>query len=392
MHIKKCVIIVLDSLGVGAQADAAEFGDAGSNTLGHICQWWEGKLKLPNMEKLGLGNIGNFSGISPTQSPAAFFGKMKERSVGKDTTVGHWEIAGIITEKPFPTYPNGFPVRIIKKFKEINNIQDILGNKTASGTEIIKELGEEHQKTGYPIVYTSADSVFQIAAHEETIPVNSLYEICEKTRKILTAPDNIARVIARPFAGKAGSYKRTERRKDFSLKPPKSMLNQVLKAGFNVISIGKIVDIFSKQGISEAIHTDNNTDGIKKLIPTIKKTKDSLIFANLVDFDMKYGHRNDPEGYGKALMEFDDAVPKIIEAMDEGSLLIITADHGCDPTYKGTDHTREAPLLIAYAKGVIRGKSLGNRESFADIAETVLEYFGAQSMGVGKSFKKEIFG
>jgi len=383
---KRCLIIVLDSLGVGAQYDAEKYGDSGSDTLTHICEWWRGKLHLPHMQKMGLGNIGNFPGISSVEKPTTCYGKMEEKSKGKDTTVGHWEIAGLITDKPFPTYPNGFPQEVIERFVAVNNLPGALGNRTASGTQIIDELGEEHEKTGAPIVYTSADSVFQIAAHESIIPIEKLYKICEEARKLLVSPHNVARIIARPFIGTPKNYKRTERRKDFSVSPPHdTMLNLVQKAGLDVVAIGKIHDIFSGSGITRSIHTKNNADGIQKTIAALEETESGFIFTNLVEFDMLFGHRNDPEGYGKALAAFDAKLPGIMSKLREGDLLIITGDHGCDPTFPGTDHTRETPLILAYSNG--QGQTLGTRKSFTDIAETVLEWLELPGMKVGESFK-----
>jgi len=383
---KRCLIIVLDSLGVGAQYDAEEYGDSGSDTLTHICEWWQGKLHLPNMQKMGLGNIGTFPGIPSVESPSACYGKMEEKSKGKDTTVGHWEIAGLITSKPFPTYPQGFSQELIEKFIDVNNLPGAIGNRAASGTQIIDELGEEHEKTGAPIVYTSADSVFQIAAHESIIPIEKLYKICEETRKMLVYPHNVGRIIARPFIGKPKSYKRTERRRDFSVSPPHdTMLDIVQKAGFDVVSIGKIHDIFSGSGITKSIHTRDNADGIQKTIEALEETETGLIFTNLVEFDMLFGHRNNPKGYGQALAAFDKELPEIMKKLRDGDLFIITGDHGCDPTFPGTDHTRETPLILAYTKG--KGHALGTRKSFTDIAETVLEWLKLPSMKSGESFK-----
>jgi len=383
---KRCLIIVLDSLGVGAQYDAEKYGDKGCDTLTHICEWWHGKLHLPHMGEMGLGNIGSFPGIPGVKAPTACYGKMEEKSKGKDTTVGHWEISGLITDAPFPTYPQGFPQELIEQFVTVNKLPGALGNKTASGTQIIDELGEEHEKTGAPIVYTSADSVFQIAAHESIIPIEKLYKICEEARKLLVSPHNVARVIARPFIGTPKNYKRTERRRDFSVLPPHdTMLNLIQKAGLDVVSIGKINDIFSGSGITKSTHTKNNSDGIQKTIEALKETEDGLIFTNLVEFDMLFGHRNDPEGYGMALADFDAKLPQIMEELREGDLLIITGDHGCDPTFPGTDHTRETPLILAYSNG--KGQALGTRKSFADIAASVLEWLELPAMKTGESFK-----
>jgi phosphopentomutase len=365
--IKRIILTVLDSAGVGELPDAYKYDDAGSNTLGHIGEALG--LEMPNMGKMGLGNIIPIKGTPEEKHPTAKYGKASEKSNGKDTTIGHWEIAGIIMEKPLPTYPEGFPEEIISEFEDKIG-RKTLGNKTASGIAIINELGREHEKTGYPIVYTSADSVFQIAAHEEIIPIKEQYRICEIARKICDKY-MIGRVIARPFIGKYGNYTRTTNRHDYSLMPVKeTVLDRLKTSGFDVIGIGKISDIFGGRGITEYTRTKSNMDGVDKIIEYIKKNNSGLIFTNLLDFDMLYGHRRDIEGYKKALQDFDLRIPEIINNMKDSDLLIITADHGCDPTFKGSDHTREYVPIIAYSKSIEPG-DIGTRESFSDIADTI---------------------
>jgi phosphopentomutase len=344
------------------------------------------------LAKMGLGNIAPIQGVNPVEKPAAYYAKMAEISKGKDTTTGHWEFMGIYTDKPFKTYPNGFPEELIKTFEERTG-RKVLGNKPASGTEIIKELGEEHMKTGALIVYTSADSVFQIAAHEEVVPLDELYRICEIARE-LTLDDrySVIRVIARPFVGEPGNFTRTANRRDYSVKPPApTVLNYLKDAGKNVIAIGKISDIYAGEGVTEAIHTKSNMDGVDQLLRTLEKDFDGLAFVNLVDFDAKYGHRRDPEGYAAALEEFDGRLPEILAALREDDLLIITADHGNDPTHHGTDHTREYTPLLVYGKKLADvGKSLGVRETFADVGATIAHNFAVQAPPIGRSFLNEL--
>ncbi|MBM4135862.1 MAG: phosphopentomutase [Nitrospira sp.] len=384
---KRVILIVLDGLGVGELPDAALYGDIGSNTLKHIAEA-VGGLHVPCLESLGLGYLGNFQGVNRVLHPRGAFGMMAEASAGKDTTTGHWEMTGLVLKKPFPTFPNGFPEEVISKFKEAIG-RDILGNYPVSGTEIIKDLGELHLTTGYPIIYTSADSVFQIAAHEEVIPVEQLYHMCEIARQILVGPYSVDRVIARPFTGKPGSFRRTPKRKDFSLAPPETtLLDKLQKEGIPTIGIGKIGEIFAGRGIGEIIHTENNEEGIEKTIEAILQIKRGLIFTNLIDFDMLYGHRNDVKGYANALKAFDQKVPKIINAMKEDDLLIITADHGCDPTTESTDHSREyVPLLISGSQ-VKGGTNLGIRQTFADLGQTIAEIFHVKPLKNGTSFAK----
>ena len=370
---KRAIIIVLDSVGIGALPDATEFGDAGVNTLGHIAES-VGGLELPNLQRLGLGNIGQFEGVAPVTSPEGSFGRMLEASRGKDTIIGHWEMVGVITEKALPVFPEGFPPEMVRQFLEVSGCRNILGNKAASGTAIIEELGELHVKTGHPIVYTSADSVFQIAAHEEIISVDQLYTICEAARRMCD-DYMVGRVIARPFVGTEGAFQRTPRRKDFPLKPPHATALDILKGnGLPVMGIGKIEDIFAGQGITRAIHTKDNSDGMRVLLEELSITMSGLIFANLVDFDMKFGHRRDPAGYAGALELFDKELGVLLERLTDNDLLILCADHGCDPTHIGSDHTREAVPLLVYSK-TMEAKDLGTRRTFSDIGATVLKLF-----------------
>lgn len=386
--IKSVVLVVLDSVGAGALPDAEEYGDLGSNTLGNIAHA-VGGLKLPNLQKLGLGNIIEIMGVPPAKTPLASFGRMAEVSAGKDTTTGHWEIAGIILEQPFPVFPNGFPVEFIQEFERRIG-RKTMANEVASGTEIITRMGEEHVKTGYPIVYTSADSVFQIAAHEEVIPLEELYSMCRTAREMLTGSLGVGRVIARPFIGKPGDFRRTPNRHDFSLEPVGvTILDKLKENRIPVRAIGKINDIFAGRGITETVHTQNNMDGVDKTREFISRSEKGLIFTNLVDFDSSFGHRNDPRGYADALEELDARLPELTELITEDKLLIITADHGCDPTTASTDHSREYVPLLVYGPGFKSGVNLGNRETFADIASTIAEVFKVD-FKVGKSFLDEI--
>jgi len=386
---KRIILIVLDSVGVGELPDAHKYNDEGSNTLGNMAKVLGG-LNLPNLEKMGLGNIISILGIEPQISPIANYGKMAEVSAGKESTIGHWEIMGLHLLKPFPTYPNGFPEEIMEKFHKAIGIKT-LGNYPASGTEIIKILGDEHIQTKKPIVYTSADSVFQIAAHEDVISVEELYEICRKAREILTGEHSVGRVIARPFIGKSGKFIRTKRRKDFSLEPTeKTLLDYLKEKGGEVLAVGKIYDIFAGRGITKKFPTKSNIDGINKIINLIKKNIGDLIISNLIDFDMLYGHRNNPEGYAKALVEFDQNIPKIIDSMKYNDILFITADHGCDPTTPSTDHSREYVPLLVYGKDIKAGINLGKRKSFADVGKTISEILKVKVDIKGKSFAKQI--
>ncbi len=387
--IERVVIIVLDSVGIGELPDASKFGDEGSNTLVNTARA-VGGLRIPNLESFGIGKIVNICGVSRSIEEKAFYGKMSEVSAAKDTTTGHWEITGVIAKKPFPTYPKGFPEEIIQRFTEAIG-RPILGNKPASGTEIIEELGAKHIKTGYPIVYTSADSVFQIAACEDTISVELLYGICKHARNILKGEHNVGRVIARPFIIKDGKYIRTERRRDFSLFPPEeTLLDKAVRKGYEVFGIGKIGDIFAHRGLTKEIHTSDNYDGISKLIECIKEDFKGIIFTNLIDFDMKYGHRNDPKGYAEALESFDNRLPEIVGALKGEDIIIITADHGCDPTTPSTDHSREYVPLLVYGERLEKPKSLGIRKSFADIGATVADALLISEFDKGESFLEEL--
>ena len=380
------VIIILDGVGIGELPDADQYGDRGSNTLGNISRVVNG-LKLPNLAKMGLGNIEDLLGVPVEKKPIASFGKMKEISIGKDSTSGHWEIAGVPVDFKFPVYPNGFPEELIELFKKETGVKGVLGNKPASGTVIIQELGDEHVKTGYPIVYTSADSVFQIAAHEEVIPLEKLYEICEIARKKVLVGDNtVGRVIARPFLGSDGKYTRTTNRRDFSVDPVSdTIIDYASKTGIRTFGIGKVNDLFNYRGIDVIEKTKSNKEGIQKIIKNIKGTENSFIFANLVDFDVYFGHRNNPEGFHSALIEFDKALPEILESLDETDALIITADHGNDPTTPSTDHSREYVPLLFYKKNKI-GRNLGIRETFSDVGKTVADFFAIDNTLKGESF------
>jgi phosphopentomutase len=387
--INRVVLIVMDSVGIGELPDAKLYGDKGSNTIGNISEK-VGGLKLPNLQRIGLGNIDYIKGIDGVDNPEGCFGRAAEASSGKDTTTGHWEIAGIILNKPFPTYPNGFPKEIIEEFEKRIGTKT-LANKPASGTAIIEELGDEHVRTGYPIVYTSADSVFQIAAHEEVIPLERLYEMCQIAREILVGEHAVGRVIARPFIGTSGIYKRTTNRKDFSLKPVnKTVLNYISQSGMEVCAVGKIEDIYGGYGITKAVHTKNNMDGVDKTIEYMKGDFKGLIFTNLVDFDMLYGHRNDVQGYANALKEFDSRLPEIISNLRDDDVLVITADHGCDPTTPSTDHSREYIPILFYGKALKSGVNLGTRKTYADIGKTIGELLGVEADIAGESFAKGI--
>ena len=367
--------------------DAAQYGDAGSDTLGNIARLRG--LKVPNLARLGLGNIKPLAGIAPAGSPAGAFGRCTLASPGKDTTTGHWEMVGIHLEKPFPLYPRGFPPEIMGEFERRIGRRS-LGNKAASGTEIIEELGAEHMRTGSPIVYTSADSVFQVAAHEEVIPVAELYRICEIAREILRGPNEVGRVIARPFIGKPGKFTRTPNRHDYAVPPPRGMLlDQLQDRGVEVHSIGKISDVFLGRGIRESDKTKNNADGMAKTLDAMQETREGLIFVNLVDFDQQFGHRNDVEGYGAALEQFDAWMPQFEQMLSPGDLAIFTADHGCDPTTPSTDHSREyVPLLVSGPK-IRAGVNLGLRATLSDIGQTVAANFGVR-ISKGASFLPEI--
>ncbi|WP_425800286.1 phosphopentomutase [Desulfitobacterium sp. Sab5] len=386
---KRAILIVLDSVGIGEMPDALEYGDQGSNTLGNIAKAMNG-LNLPNLQALGLGNIAPIQGVEPTDNPQACYGKMAEASPGKDTTTGHWEIAGVILEKAFPTFPKGFPQEFIQAFEEKIG-RRVLGNEVASGTEIIQRLGEEHVKTGRPIVYTSADSVFQVAAHEEVIPLAELMQFCETARQMLDGDMRVGRVIARPFLGEPGNYYRTSHRHDFAIEPPhKILLDYVQEAGLNVMAVGKIKDIYYGHGVTEFVLTTGNQEGVDKTLLYLKEEKSGLIMTNLVDFDMLFGHRNNVKGYAQALEEFDARLPEILACLNKEDILIITADHGCDPTTPSTDHSREYVPLLVYGQELQRGVNLGVRSSFSDLGQTVAEYLKTSRIPHGKSFLADI--
>ena len=388
MVFRRVIWMVLDSVGIGEMPDAAAYGDTGSDTLGNIAR--RRHLRLPNLCRLGLGNIKPLKGLPPVTAPAGAFGRCALASPGKDTTTGHWEMAGIHLEKPFPLFPNGFPRAVMDEFERRIG-RGTLGNKAASGTEIILELGAEHMRTGSPIVYTSADSVFQVAAHEEVIPLWELYKICDTAREILRGPYEVGRVIARPFEGSAGSFTRTANRKDYAVPPPRGMLLDVLDdRGIAVYSVGKIFDVFLGRGIRDYAKTKNNADGMARTLEAMQSSDAGLIFVNLVDFDQQYGHRNDVEGYAAALEQFDDWLPQLFAQEREDDLTILTADHGCDPTTPSTDHSREyVPLLVSGAR-VKHGVDLGLRPTLADIGQTVAENFGA-CIRQGTSFLPQIY-
>ncbi|MFU8802832.1 MAG: phosphopentomutase [Bradymonadaceae bacterium] len=384
---RRAVIMVLDSVGVGELPDAADYGDVGSHTLGHIADVIDG-FDLPNLQRLGLGNIEGIPQLSPVDSPGAAFGRMAEQSHGKDTATGHWEFVGIILDEPFKTFPDGFGPDILAPFIEKTGIDGVLGNKAASGTVILEELGREHMETGKPIVYTSADPVFQIAAHEDVVPLETLYEWCRIAYDIVI-PKGQSRVIARPFTGEWPNFERTANRKDFTFPPPReTALDRLTAEGVHVTGVGKIGNIYAQKGINDDIHTKDNNEGVEQTLRCLGD-RSGLIFTNLVDFDAKYGHRRNPEGYARALEEFDAQVPALLDALHDGDLLLITADHGNDPTYPGTDHTREYVPIIALIKGQTPSRDLGTRATFADVGATVAEFFGVE-WGVGESFLGEL--
>lgn len=387
MIFERIVWIVLDSVGIGEMPDAASYGDAGSDTLGNLAR--RRPLLLPNLCTLGLANIKPLTGLAPVAEPAGAYGRCALASPGKDTTTGHWEMVGIHLQRPFPLFPNGFPPEIVREFEERIG-RRTLGNYAASGTEIIQTLGDEHVRTGFPIVYTSADSVFQIAAHEGIVPLPELYRICEIARDLLRGPLEVGRVIARPFVGGSGSYERTANRHDYAVPPPKGMLlDQLQERQVPVHSIGKIFDVFLGRGITSSRRTKSNTEGMAETAAALKTIPRGLVFTNLVDFDSQYGHRNDVEGYARALQEVDAFIPSLMSAMEPTDLLILTADHGCDPTTPGTDHSREYVPLLVYGKQVKPAVDLGIRASLSDIGQTVAENYGA-SLRVGRSFLGEI--
>ncbi|WAA10504.1 phosphopentomutase [Fervidibacillus albus] len=387
---KRIFLIVMDSVGIGEAPDAEKFGDLGADTLGHIAERMNG-LHMPNMGKLGLSNIREIKGIPKAEKPMAYYTKMQEASNGKDTMTGHWEIMGLNIRTPFQVFPEGFPKELIDEIERRTG-RKVIGNKPASGTAIIEELGEEHMKTGALIVYTSADSVLQIAAHEEVVPLEELYNICKICRELtLDEKYMVGRVIARPFVGKPGEFQRTANRHDYALKPfERTVMNELKDSGFDVIAIGKISDIYDGEGVTKSLRTVSNMDGMDKLLQTFDMDFTGLSFLNLVDFDALYGHRRDPIGYGKALEQFDVRLEEVLEKMEQTDLLIITADHGNDPIHHGTDHTREYVPLLVYSKGMNGGEKMPIRETFADIGATVAENFHVKMPKHGTSFLKEI--
>lgn len=380
---KRVFLIVLDSFGIGEMEDAEAYGDKGTNTLQSVAS--SSEFDMPNMKELGLFNIDGVTCREGVEQPTARIARMKEASKGKDTTIGHWEIAGIISKKPLPTYPNGFPQEILEAFSSATG-RGVLCNKPYSGTEVIQKYGDEHVRTGNLIVYTSADSVFQIAAHEEVVPVETLYEYCQMAREILQGEHGVGRVIARPFVGTSGHYTRTPKRHDFSLEPPAvTMLDQLKAAGKDVISVGKIKDIFAGKGITDFVYTKGNEEGIERTLEYLDRDFEGLCFINLVDYDMLYGHRNDIDGYARALTYFDHSLPELMQKLRDDDILMITADHGCDPGYTvSTDHSREHTPFLMYGKNVAPA-NLGTRETFADIGATVLDYFGITPQFIGSS-------
>jgi len=376
---------VLDSVGIGAMPDAAEYGDAGRDTLGHLAA--ARPLKLPNLVQLGLANIRPLAHLEPVEQPAACYGKAAIASPGKDTTTGHWELAGLYLPQPFPTYPQGFPRELIARFEKAIG-RKTLGNVAASGTEIIKQLGEEHLRTGFPIIYTSADSVFQIAAHEKVIPVPELYRLCETARGLLQPPHHVSRVIARPFVGRPGNFRRTARRRDYAIPPPQdTLLDRLLTRGVFTYGIGKIHDIYCGRGLAHYVETKSNAKGMEKILAALGRVRHGLIMANLVDFDMLYGHRKDVEGYARALEQVDTWLAKLLRRLRASDLLLLTADHGCDPdaANPSTDHSREYVPILAYSPSARGGVNLGVRKTLADIGQTVAENFGL-TLPFGTSF------
>jgi phosphopentomutase len=386
VRFERICVIVLDSVGIGELPDAKQFGDSGAHTLGHIAEKVSG-FSLPNLQRMGLGSIADIKGIPAMDSPESYYGKMAEVSVGKDTMTGHWELMGLRISTPFNVYPDGFPEKLIKQFEQETG-RKVIGNKPASGTEILDELGEEQMKTGAWIVYTSADSVFQLAAHEEIIPLEELYQACKIARRLTMQDEfSVGRVIARPYIGKPGAFKRTPNRHDYAVKPPApTVMNHLKDAGFDVIAIGKINDIFDSEGVTKATSTKSNLDGIQKTIEVLGSSFKGLAFTNLVDFDSLYGHRRDPEGYGRALEEFDAYVPQLKSCLGPKDLLILTADHGNDPVHAGTDHTREYVPILLYSPSLQSPASLGIRGTFADLGATIADNFGVTATDQGESF------
>ncbi len=389
--VHRVAVVVLDGVGVGALPDAADFGDEGSDSVGNTARV-VGGLALPHMGRLGLGNLTDVQGVPPVSDTLGAYGRMAEVSAGKDSTVGHWELMGVVSERPLPTYPHGFPPGLIEEYERRIG-RKTLGNIAISGTVIIDRLGEEHVRTGWPIVYTSADSVFQVAAHEEVIPLDELYRLCQIAREMLTGEHGVGRVIARPFVGVPGSFVRTKNRRDFSLEPPeRTLLDRLVEVGQDVVGVGKVDDLFAKRGFTTCHHTVDNMVAAEKVVELLSGDWQGLILANLIEFDMLYGHRNNPEGYARALEVFDAQLPRIMEAMKSGDVLFIVADHGNDPTTPSTDHSREYVPLLVYGGRVKAGVAVGTRESFADLGATIAELLGIGPLPHGTSFVREIVG
>jgi len=387
--LRRAILVVLDGVGAGENPDSHAYGDDGASSLEH-CALAVGGLALPNLGRIGLGNITPILGTAPTADASGSFGRMAEIGAGKDSTTGHWEITGVVLKKPLPTYPHGFPPDLVAAFEQAIG-RKVLGNKPASGTEIIKELGEEHMRTGYPILYTSADSVFQVAAHQDVIPLAELYHICEIARGMLTGENAVGRVIARPFIGEPGSFKRTEHRRDFSLAPLGTTLLDLLQAGGKeVIGIGKIEDLFAGRGLTQRDHTETNKDGMAATLRWLERDFTGLLFVNLVEFDMLWGHRRDSQGYAQALRDVDAWFGQVQQVMQLEDAIFFTADHGVDPTYRGSDHTREEVPLLAYGKPISAGIDLGVRSTFADLGQTLAEAFGVGPLAAGTSFAHDI--
>ena len=388
-ELKRAILVVLDGVGAGANSDAQAYGDEGASSLEH-CAQAIGGLELPHLGSIGLGNITPILGTPPRPDAQGAYGRMNAASAGKDSVAGHWEITGVLLSKPLPTYPHGFPADLVAAFESAIGRKTI-GNKPASGTEIIKELGEEHMRTGFPIIYTSADSVFQIAAHQEVIPLTELYHMCELARGLLTGDNAVGRVIARPFIGTPGAFKRTEHRRDFSLAPLGTTLLDLLQdAGKEVIGIGKIEDLFAGRGLTQRDHTETNRDGMAATLRWLERDFTGLLFVNLVEFDMLWGHRRDSQGYAQALRDVDNWFAQVQQKMQIDDAIFFTADHGVDPTYRGTDHTRERVPLLAYGEPIRPAVNLGVRSTFADLGQSLAEAFGVGPLAVGTSFADEV--
>ena len=387
--IRRAILVVLDGVGAGANPDAAAYGDEGASSLEH-CAQAIGGLALPHLGKIGLGNITPILGTPPQEHASGSYGRMASAAAGKDSTTGHWEMTGVVLQKPLPTYPHGFPADLVAQFEQAIG-RRIIGNIVASGTEIIKEFGEEHMRTGSPILYTSADSVFQVAAHQEIIPLATLYKMCETARNLLTGENAVGRVIARPFIGTPGAFKRTEHRRDFSLAPlGTTLLDQLKKAGKDVIGLGKIEDLFAGRGLTQAAHTETNRDGMATPLRWLERDFTGLLFVNLVEFDMLWGHRRDSQGYAQSLRDVDNWFAQVQRAMRPDDVIFFTADHGVDPTYRGTDHTRECVPLLAYGQPLRAGVNLGTRPTFADLGQTLAEMFDVEKLAAGTSFAREL--